>query len=56
MFILDFFSRIFCRRRKVIGKVKVIKKEYFYVIPNEDIKGDVLVLEKNLQITLCQIL
>lgn len=47
MFILDFFSRIFCRRRKVVGKVKVIKKEYFYVIPNEDIKGDVLVLEKN---------
>ena len=47
MFFSNIFSKIFCRSKKIIGKVRVIKKEYLYVIPEIDIKGDILVPEKD---------
>lgn len=47
MSIIEIFFRLFHRSEKVIGKVKVVKKEYLYVIPEVYIKCDVLVYEKN---------
>lgn len=48
MFIISLFSKIFTRKKKIIGKIHIVKSDYGYLVPDVDIKSDIIVYSENL--------